>query len=229
MFALRPFSPAKPAVAVGLVVLATLFALIPAARAAFVVPAFRGGANTTFQEWEVFDSLAGPNGPEAGTLANPNGLPNLRELTGAGFVPGSGNIYVDSEIGDFEATVPDYGLGAGHATNVVAQIRTLGATLDVGTVLWNGIAPASSVKLAEAPLGGFGGVMQEWKFEWNLLPGNLSLDVLTFKAASANLSLDRVSIDTQAVVVPEAGSLTLGLLAASSVGAWALRRRSGRA
>lgn len=212
----------------GMIVLA-LTAFAGNALADFLTPSFRGLADTTYQAWDVFTSLEGPNPPDV-ALSNPNGIPNVRELTGAGFVPSSGNLYVQAGVGDFEATVPDYNLGGGFVTNVVVQVRTQGSTLDLDSVLWNGMAWDESELLFEQPLGGgFGGVVQDWMFAWNLLPGSTAVNVLTFQAADLSLSLDRLSIDTQTVAVPEAGTLLLGsgsfgLVAAALY----LQRRRGR-
>lgn len=207
---------------------ALLLAGASSAQAAFVIPAFRGQADTTYQAWDVFTSLAGPNAPDV-ALVNPNGVPNVREFTGAGFIPASGNLYVQAEIGDFEVTVPDYNLGGGFATNVVVQFRTQGSPLDLDSILWNGVAWDDSELLLEVPLGGFGGFLQEWKFEWDNVPGSPAENVLTFLASDVSLSLDVLSVDTQTVVaVPEAGTLLFTATSAALVAAGLWRRRSRR-
>ena len=73
------------------VVLGIAFDLV-SAQAAFVVPGFRGGANTTYQEWNVFSSTGGPNAPDVAN-SNVNGAANVVELSGGAFVTSGGNIY----------------------------------------------------------------------------------------------------------------------------------------
>lgn len=202
---------------------AALFATAAAAQADFLVPAFRGGPDTTFQQWEVFNSLEGPNPPDVANV-NPNGTANVVETTGQGFVTSGGNIYSPTAVTDFIATIPDFGYGAGYATNVVVQIRAQGSDLDVSSVLWNGIAPDSTTLLFSQVLGGFGGTLRDYAFEWSGLPGNLALNTLTFHAAESSMSLDRLAVDTQAVAIPEVNALWLAGLACCAAAGLARRR-----
>lgn len=186
-----------------------------ATQAAFITPTFRGEANTTYQAWNEFVTPEGPNAPDV-ALSNPNGTPDAVDLSGASFVTSGGNIYVQGGLLQLKATIPDYALGNAAKTNVVVQVRTLGSIIDTDTVLWNGVAFDHATLLVDTPLvGGFGGVIQEWAFEWDNLPGNFSLNTLLITGADLSVSLDRLSVDTQAVPVPEVSSL--GLLAACSV------------
>lgn len=96
--------------------------------------------------------------------------------------------------------------------------------MDLASVAWNGLAPTDSELLHEEDLGsGFGGGLQDWKFEWIDLPGNLASNLLTFAAAGSSLSLDWVAVDTIAVeAVPEASSLAM--LAGVTLAAVGIRR-----
>ncbi|MFO0948975.1 MAG: hypothetical protein U1D30_24200 [Planctomycetota bacterium] len=195
-------------------------------RADFVVPSFRGEALTTYQQWDVFSSTTGPNAPD---VANDNaaGTANVVETTGLAFVTGGGNIYSFAGATAFEVTVPDFGLGAGYLTNVVVQIRTQGTDVDTASLFFDGIVPTSTELLFEQALGGFGGVLRDWKFEWTGIFGSIDLHQLDFAASGSSMSLDRLAIDTQVVAVPEAGSLALGSCGVLLVaGLRRLRRRS---
>jgi hypothetical protein len=196
------------------------------AKAAFLPPSFRGQAQTTYQEWNVFSTPEGPNVPDVANN-NPNGTADVRDVALVSFVTGSGNIYALGGVLEIEAQIPAFDLGSAKRTNVVVQILSLGAVLDVDSVTWNGLEADSSSLLSDGPLGGqFGGRRQEWSLSWDLVPGNTSADVLYFKAASESMSLDRLSIDTQAVVVPETGSVMMVSLAVAMVMVGAARRHS---
>ncbi len=167
------------------------------AIAEFVVPNFRGTQNSTYQEWRFFTSATEPNLPDVAN-SNPNGDATLQELTGGAFITGGGNIYSFAVATSFELLVPDYGLGGQHATSVVLQIRTLGSTVDLDSVTLNGLQAESAELLYEEPLGGFGGLLRDWKFEWNEVTGNKQLNTILFEAEESSMSLDRVSVDTLA-------------------------------
>lgn len=205
------------------VVLGIAFDLV-SAQAAFVVPGFRGGANTTYQEWNVFSSTGGPNAPDVAN-SNVNGAANVVELSGGAFVTSGGNIYSPTFVTSFSVTVPDFNLGSGYITNAVIQIRTQGTNVDTASVLFNGAAAQSATLLHSEVLGGFGGNLEDWEFVFSNVPSNLSLDTITFHASGSSMSLDRLSVDTQAVAVPEASSLVMvGIAAVTVLGV--VRRRA---
>ena len=204
---------------------AALLVSAAALQADFLVPAFRGGPDTTYQQWEVFQSPGGPNPPDVANF-NPNGTANVVETTGSAFLTSGGNIYSPAVATDFIATIPDYGYGAGYITDVVVQIRIQGTDLDVSSVLWNGVAPDSTTLLFSQVLGGFGGTLRDYAFEWNGLPGNLALNALTFQAAGSSMSLDRLAVDTQTAAIPEANALLLAGLASGGIVVARVRRRS---
>jgi hypothetical protein len=174
--------------------------------AEFIVPEFRGDPLTTYQRWQVFSSANDPNFPDFADN-NPNGSAVLLETTGGAFITSGGNIYSFAVATQFVVTVPDYALGDAAQSTVVVQIRTLGATVDLSSVTWNGVVAESAELLHEEPLGGFGGFLRDWKFEWNQLAGNPAVNVLEFAAAGSSMSLDRLAVDTLAI---EASPALLG-------------------
>ncbi|MBX9654394.1 hypothetical protein K2Y11_12335 [bacterium] len=192
-------------------------------QAAFVVPGFRGEANTTYQEWNIFSSTAGPNAPDVAN-SNVNGTANVVELSGGAFVTSGGNIYSPTFVTSFSVTVPDFNLGSGYITNAVIQIRTQGTNVDNSSVLFNGVSAVSATLLHSEVLGGFGGNLEDWEYVFSNVPSNLSLDTITFHAAGSSMSLDRLSVDTQAVAVPEVSSFLMIGVAAATVFGIARRR-----
>ena len=193
-------------------------------QAAFIPPAYRGGPDTTYQEWNVFSTPAGPNAPDVAN-SNINGTANISESSGQSFVTSGGNIYSPTAVTFLTVTVPDFNLGSGYVTNAVVQIRTQGTPVDTASVLFNGFAAESATLLHTEPLGGFGGNLEDWEFVYTGLLGNIAVDTITFHGSGSSMSLDRVSVDTQAVAVPEAGSLVFGGIALATVVGMIRRRR----
>jgi hypothetical protein len=207
----------------------------------------RGDANTTYQEWDVFQSTTAPNSPDVGVF-NPNGTPTARDASGldassfpndGAFLTSGGNIYSFSAPIQIALDLPNYGKGAaGWSTTIVLQIQTAGNPLDPSSIA---LTPLGGSALL--PLDGgtrtfsgstgspFGGNKDDWFFEWHV-DGNASSYALTFKASDASMSLDRISVDTLTTFTPAVAptpepsslvSATLGLLVAG--GWWGLRRR----
>jgi hypothetical protein len=190
----------------------------------FIVPDFRGQPLTTYQEWDVFTSpLFQPNLPDVANQ-NPNFTATLTQTIPGAFLTSGGNIYSVATPVNFIVNVPDYGLGDGYVTSAVLQVRTLGTALDTSSVSLNGIAAATTELLLDQPLGPFGSD-QLWKFEWNNLPGNASLNTFVFSSQESSLSLSRVSIDTLAAV-PEPSSLLMLVVACLPATTIARRRLS---
>lgn len=188
----------------------------PTASADFITPDFRGDSDSTYQQWDVFTSaLFGPNLPDIANN-NPNGTAQLVQTIPGAFVTGGGNIYAPSTPVSFTVDVPDYDQGAGFFTTAVLQIRTLGTSLDLTSVTFNGVAPQVTGLLLQQPLGGFGGFLEDWLFQWNNLIGNGAINTVAFGSAGTSMSLDRVAIDTIVRPVPEPSSIVL-LLASTSV------------
>jgi hypothetical protein len=192
------------------------------AHAGLVAPGFRGGADTTYQEWLGFTNPAGgPNDPTFGN-SNPNGTAQLFQTTPGAFLTSGGNIYHAGAPSTFVVNVPDFNQGSGFFTTAVLQIRILGTNIDLNSVRFNGLAFDRSELMNETPLGGFGGTQRDWWFEWNNVAGNLDMNVFHFNAASSHMSLNRVAIDTAFSAVPEP---TSGLLLVGAVATGLLRRR----
>jgi hypothetical protein len=163
----------------------------------FLVPEFRGAPLSTYQQWQIFTTTSGPNFPDFADQ-NPNGTATLIETTGGAFVTSGGNIYSFAVATHFVVVIPDFDLGPQASSRFVVQIRTLGTTVDLSSVSMNGIIAESAELLYEEPLGGFGGVLRDWKFEWVGLSGNLPMNVLEFSAEGSSMSLDRLAVDTLA-------------------------------
>lgn len=181
----------------GIVTSLIVLSLTCSAFGEFVVPEFRGNPLSTYQEWTGFASATAPNLPNSAS-SNPNGIATLQELTGGAFLTSGGNIYSFAVATSFEVLIPDYGLGENYSTTVVLQLRTLGATVDLDSITCNGTAFDTAELLYEEPLGGFGGILRDWKFEWSGISGNVELNTILFEAAGPSMSLARVSVDTLA-------------------------------
>lgn len=224
-------------------------------QAAFLAPAdwasgwARGSGTTTYQEWDVLGSAGGPNNPNspgnpaaadvAATAYNPNGTASLFAVSPGAegvILTGGGNLYGFGGVAHFEATVPDYTLGAGSMTTAVVQIRVTGTELDYGSFRLDGVEPTYAGFLSKTVESiGFGdSVNAELWLLFELAGSDESLD-LTFASAAAHTSLDKVSIDTitsagavnvqwQGTPVPEPTMLgALGI-----AGGGLLLRRRGR-
>ena len=181
----------------------------------------QGGLNT-YQEWDVFESPAGPNDPDVAEVnpnagAGPNaGKANLYDTSGQSFVPGSGNIYSPTAATLLDADIPGFGLGGGYETAVMFQLRTQGSEVNYGTVRLtynDGVADRTigytdRDELERVALGGFGGSRVDTLFQF-LVPFSPSTFKIEFDAAGSSMSTDRVAVDTNTVAVPEPASLGL--------------------
>lgn len=220
------------AVAVAVPALA-LLGFTSSALANFVVPdgtnyAWTRGVtpNSAYAQWDVFTSTTGPNTPDVGSFAGGtfgSGAPNWNtfDRNTFSFITGGGNIYSFAGVVAPQVDVPNFGLGAGYSTTILLQTRIQGTEIDPATVLIGGVAPVQVTELLRQPLGGFGGFLVDtlWRFE---LPGNASGYTIQFAALGSSMSLDRVAVDTFAVVPAPgaAGLMAIGGLVASR------RRRS---
>lgn len=189
------------------------------AQAAFLVPDFRGEANTTYQQWNFFNASTGAT-PDVG-VSNPNGTPTVSSALGG--VMGSGNLYAFGAIDTITVDVPLADL-PGYLTKVIVQTRTQGSEILYGGISIDGESPVDSEELSRTPLsGGFGGDLVDYYFEF-LLPTNGSF-TLSFNG-DAHMSFDALVIDTLAVeAVPEAGSLVMASMVAAGFGGLYLRKR----
>jgi hypothetical protein len=192
---------------------------------------------TTYQEWETFSSVSGPNAPTniPETVEGPDHNPNSGTQTvfdsaapGSGaFITGGGNIYSFGGAIDPAIIIPVYGL-AGLKTQVLLQIRSQGSELsddrvnvDIGSgpVDIETLPGYSYTELFRQALGGFGGSLVDhaWTFDLPGIPSSFRVDV---DNTTSSISLDRVSVDTLSTVPEPAG---LGAVALGAL--MALRRR----
>jgi hypothetical protein len=235
--------------------LAMLMAMTGVVHAALIAPSswVRGvDPSSTYQEWDIFNSPAGPNPPNSpgvpagSTVAaapfNSNGVANVVETSGASFRTGGGNIYSPSAIVDVDVTVPNFAAAAATWTTVILQTRTQGSSLDVGSVRLTSpagtVSPADSALLFTQALGGPGGTLEDRWFQF-VLPGNAAAYTLEFAGAETSVSLDKVSVDTVWTTaatalqdpnpVPEPAAGTLAFIAGSAIaGLAAIRRRRSK-
>lgn len=189
---------------VSLAGLVTFLALAGRAAADFSPPAgwTRGSELTTYQQWDVFTSVAGSpaNLPDVG-LFNPNapsgaGL-NAYDSSGAGLITSDGNIYSFSAPTDIHATIPSYSLGAAYTTVVLAQTRSIGSEIAYAQVNIGGTAPVASNELFRAVFAGpFGDtVTVDHAFTW-VLSGSAASYTLELPGSAASMSFDRLAVDT---------------------------------
>lgn len=213
-----------------LVAFVTLFAA-GTSQAAFTTPSWTRPADnaaaaaglTTYQYWDVFSSVVGPNAPDVANI-NPNGMPNVFD-SGApanGAFLTTGNMY--SAVGSLQprATVPGYNV-AGNTVDVLVQLFVQGLDININSLTVNGV-PANTLtaynyqELSRVPLGGPGGAAVEhlWSFT---LPSDAASIQLDWNWGTPHSMFDRLSIDTQSV--PEPSSMLL----LSTGAALLLRRR----
>jgi hypothetical protein len=221
---------------VGLLTAGLLAAAASTASAAFLIPNSttppftawsRGGANSTYAEWNVFTAgHTNPNAPDVGTFG-PAGAALVQANTTA-FVTSGGNIYSFAAATDFDVVAPSLNLGAGHATRVVAQIATLGTPLLESSLALSYIrdavtlqAPRTSATFTSVP-NPAGGNTEEWTVVWDVPDFNPASLLLEFKASGSSMSLDRLAVDAFARPVPEPTAIGL---AAAGVGLAAVLRR----
>lgn len=230
-----------------------IFSAAPA-YADFVAPTqwTRGSdPKSTYQGWDIFASPAGPNAPNSpgsppaavvdAPPFNPNGAANVFDSSGGSFITSGGNIYSFSVPTDIHVTVPNYAAGAATFTTLILQTRTQGTPMDLSTVSLvagaNTYTPVSSALLFSQTLGGFGGLLEDRWFEFQV-PGNAASYAFEFKAEESSMSLDRVAVDTiwtsaaQPVLepnpVPEPATVVLLTLGLAGVVATRLAQRGRR-
>lgn len=219
-----------------------------ASTTGFVIPAFRGRADTEFGLWDnphnfsvaYSASLSAPgNVVNSDGLADPNGDGNsdavIRQLAGAPgdvFITGggaAGNLYSFSiasafVLSDSNSSVLD---------TVIFQVRTSGSELDYGSVKLSydlggrtqfvTATPTELDRTAAGP-GGFS-VSTRWEFD---LTGLGTSDyAIAFDASASSMSLDSVALDVQFAAVPEPETYALGF-GAGLLGFALWRRRASR-
>jgi hypothetical protein len=169
-----------------------------AATNGFVVPTFRGSANSQSGYWETFTVPVGapgnaPDQPGATTSA-------VLTQTNAGAILASGNIYNPATRNAFViADAPPFA-----PATVVLQTRTAGNPLDYNSVALNysdggGAHSVAPLFRYELSLVG-GGVSSLW--QWDLTGLNVGNYTITFNGSAPHVSLDAVTLDTAAQFAP---------------------------
>lgn len=167
----------------------------------FVVPSFRGSANSQAGYWETFTVPVGTPGNPTDRPGGTTGAVLTQSDTNA-FLTGSGNIYNLSGLSAFKlADTPPFTLGT-----VVLQTRTIGSELDynsVSLVYSNGsgthsLAPLFRYELNRTAGQGFN-VSSLW--QWDLTGLGVSNYSIVFNAGGASLSFDSLTLDTAAQFV----------------------------
>lgn len=187
----------------------------PASTNNFVVPTFRGSANSEMGYWESFAVAYGAPGNAATMAGSTTGAILTQTLSASAFVTGSGNLYDPAAATAFTLadSVP-YTLGT-----VVLQVRTLGAELKYDAIRLNyvesgvprSLDPLPRVELDRGTVLG-ASVSSLWQWDLQGL-GVMDYDI-TFESDGSSLSLDSVTLDTwnQFQAVPEpSGQLLLAV------------------
>jgi hypothetical protein len=208
---------------------AMLMAQTPLLRAdtnGFVVPAFRGSAESESGYWESFTVGVGApgNSPRAGATTGAV----LTQSDPGGFITGSGNLY---NLDGFSAfTVTDstpFALGT-----VVLQARTLGSELDYNSVTLSfnngsGLQSLAPLFRSELDRGTVLGASVSSLWQWDLRGLGVTDYSISFNAAGPSLSFDSATLDTWTgfAPVPEPSTLALGFLGVSLLGLKCWRRK----
>jgi hypothetical protein len=165
---------------------------LSAATNGFVVPPFRGAANSQSGYWENFTVPVGapgnlPDQPGATTSA-------VLTQTNPGAILASGNIYNPATSNAFViADAPPF-----VPATVVLQARTVGNALDYNSATLNysdasgahSVAPLFRYELSVAD----GGVSSLW--QWDLTGLNVTSYTISFNGSGPHVSLDAVTLDT---------------------------------
>lgn len=206
-------------------------AIVSVAQAGFtnpLIPAWAGGPNTQYAGWESFTQASGgANLPDQSGSASFS----LMNYSPGAFITGTGNIY-GSGAPLFISMMGGTLGNASSPVNVVLNVSTAGATLNMGSVrLWlfdstGNVAfhsPTTSEVRYDAPTPPQGSA-QNVAFTWALGPGAFAASGwrIEFSASAANMSLDAVRVDLQ--YVPAPGALALIGVAAALGGARRRRR-----
>ncbi len=166
-----------------------------AATNGFVVPSFRGSANSEAGYWEVFSVPVGapgnlPDQPGATTDAV------LTQTNSSAFLTGSGNIYNLATSSFTLADSTPFTLGT-----VVLQTRTIGSEVDYNSISLtysNGsgthsLSPLFRYELNRAVSQGYS-VSSLW--QWDLSGIGITNYSISFNAAGPSMSFDSMTLDT---------------------------------
>lgn len=196
----------------------------------FVVPEFRGTANSEAGYWESFTVAFGAPGNLADKAGATTGAILTQNGSAASFITGTGNIYDFSDgIQAFQLTdATAFTLGT-----VVLQTRTLGSELDYGSVFLSysdgagthSLAPVSRLELDR---GTTLGASVSTLYQWDLTGLSVNEYSISFHGAGPSVSFDAMTLDTwnqYALVVPEPSTYALLGLGGVMLGWRTLRRR----
>jgi len=187
----------------------------------FVVPGFRGMAESENGYWERFTVAYGAPGNGADQAGSTTGAMVTQVLSPGAFATGSGNIYDPSAAMAFTlADATPFTLGT-----VVLQIRTLGSELDYGGVRLSYLDGGETRTLApwyqgELDRGTQLGASISAIWQWDLRGLGVDEYTISFGTPDSSLSLDAITLDTWTgfSAVPEPSGVVLlgvgaGLLA----------------
>ena len=197
--------------------MATALAVSPSAARAgtnsFIVPEFRGAANSESGYWESFTVPFGAPGNIANMAGATTGAVLTQDGSPAAFVTGSGNIY------DFSTSIQTFTLTDSTPFTlgtVVLQLRSLGSEFDYGFFTLNysdglgthSLAPLDRIELDR---GTTLGASVSSLYQWDLTGLNVNDYSLTFSGAAPSVSFDAMTLDTwnQFTLVPEPSTYAL--------------------
>lgn len=208
----------KPALALALLACASQAAL--GSTNNFVVPQFRGSADTTVGYWEEFTVAYGAPGnrPSAAGYTTDAVLTQVGSPTA--FLTGTHNIYDNAAATSFTlAETTPFNIGS-----VVLQARTVAFEIDYNAVslaYLDGTGSHSVQPSFRLELDRSSGVSSLW--EWDLRGLGVKDYTVSFKAADPSMSFDSMTLDTFKgfETVPEPAPLALLGLGL----AWLARRK----
>lgn len=185
----------------------------------YVAPTWaHGAAGTSYAAWDVFGGTTDST-PDIGSSNITSAV--VKELTGAAFLTGGGNIYSFAAPTYFNVAIDSNANGpvTGGLITATLQLFTLGTGLDTSSVLLNGVAGSGGVykQFSAGTVMGGEAFNTHYLFTWTVA----ATDVLnfTFNAAGSSMSLDTVAVDVSQVPVPAAawlfGSAVMGLAGVS--------------
>lgn len=190
----------------------------------FQVPTFRGQPATTFTGWENFTVATNNGVGNAGDMAGSSTLAHLIQKEPNAAVLGSGNLYNQDHLSDFEIAYSSLS----PVGRIVLHTRSAGNELDYGSMelhVGNLTLGATRTELDRTTFGGppgtpGSGAFVASRWDWDVSGTGATSFTIDFKAADVSVSFDSATLDVQSV--PEPGTLALCGLGALALG---LRKR----